>query len=114
VLPNPVDNPDLHSQLWGYPETVPGEKERQNEEAAKLGLWDRERELPTLPADAVARVAERPGPVIDPAAAQDVSGAAAFPPGAPASRIGARPDGALGEPMPSAASGGTAVEDRIR
>lgn len=101
ILPNPIDsglNPMEHVQR--YPETVPGEREREIEEAARVGVFNAETGEPVLPERAAAAVLSRYG-----------AGSGAAPAGAATSPTAAP---SVKKLMPSDSSGGTAPEDWLR
>jgi hypothetical protein len=98
ILPNPVDYPENQmtnprADAPDYPETLPGERERQDKALQQLGLQDPSTGLPALPQGAVARVIT---------ASQQ--GKSIAPPPTPG----------LEEPRPSLASGGTMLENELR
>jgi hypothetical protein len=98
ILPNPVDYPENQmtnprADAPDYPETLPGERERQDKALQQLGLQDPSTGLPVLPESAVARVI---------AASQQ------------GKNIAPPPTPGLEDPRPSLASGGTMLENGLR
>jgi hypothetical protein len=93
LLPNPVDSPPSSQQPQRGPmETLAIFREREDKALQRYGLQDPQTGAPALPPQAVAAVTAQPA--------------------SPATGPGA-PD-ALTLPMPSAASGGRAMENRLR
>jgi hypothetical protein len=104
ILPNPIDSGlKPMENLQVYPESLPGERRREIEQAGRLGLADKTGQ-PQLPNAIVNHVIARYG-----------TAGATRPGGAASTGGAATPNGeAVGEPMPSDASGGTRSEDRLR
>ncbi len=118
ILPNPVDsgvNPMETGQM--YPETVPGERKREAEEAARIGLMNPETGALELPERAVAAViaASASGRPVPPGTAP-AAGAGETPPvntGTERAAETGTPGERVQQMMPSGASGGTRAEDRL-
>jgi hypothetical protein len=105
ILPNPIDsglNPMERFQR--YPETVPGEREIEMQESARVGVLDPQTGSPILPDRAVATVLSRHGSGGGAVTGRTAPAAAADQAGTPAVK-------AL---RPSDSSGGTATEDWLR
>jgi hypothetical protein len=99
ILPNPWDIPGENpmERVQRYPETLPDEREREVEAAAKIGLLDAKTGQPSLPDRVVSQVASKYGP-----GGQGGVGSTG------------RADDSVKERMPSDASGGTVWEDWLR
>jgi hypothetical protein len=104
ILPNPIDSGPLDQALWLPPERPKGELERQDRNAAGLGLYDTKEQSPHISDDLVRKVAARP----------EAAGAGAMSPGTAVEGADGHEPGRPQENMPSDASGGLATEDRIR
>ena len=103
IQPNPIDYPENQmtnprADAPDYPETLPGERQREDQQLQRLGLQDQATGLPRLPEQAVATVIAR----------SRGGGAAGQP------LPGAAGNEALEQLRPSFASGGTALENQLR
>jgi hypothetical protein len=101
ILPNPIDYPETQltnprADAPDYPESLPGERDREDKELQRLGLQDHDTGLPRLPDNAVASVIT----------ATQKGGSNAVSTSGPATP--------LAELRPSVASGGTVLENDLR